>query len=96
MRRQIASAIKLIVQVQRLRDGTRRVTHVTEVVGMEGDMVTLQDLVLFELSGEDSRGRLQGTHRSTGLRPAFWERAAYFGLADQLHETLEEVGAASV
>jgi pilus assembly protein CpaF len=95
VRRQIASAINLIVQVQRLRDGSRRVTHVTEIAGMEGEVVTLQDLVLFELTGEDSNGRLQGVHRSTGLRPQFWERASYFGLADQLSEALEEAGAAS-
>ena len=95
VRRQIASAINLIVQVQRMRDGSRRVTHVTEVVGMEGDVVTLQDLVLYEVMGEDSHGRLQGQHRSTGLRPAFWERASYFGLARELNEALEESGAAN-
>ena len=94
VRRQIASAVNLIIQVQRMRDGSRRVTHVTEIVGMEGDVVTLQDLVLFELTGEDSRGRLQGQHRFTGLRPAFWERASYFGLARELSEALEESGAA--
>ncbi len=95
VRRQIASALNLIIQVQRLRDGSRRVTHVTEVIGMEGEVVTLQDLVLFEITGEDTRGRIQGEHRSTGLRPAFWERASYFNLASELNEALEEAGAAS-
>ncbi len=93
VRRQIASAINRILQVQRMRDGSRKVTHVTEVVGMEGEVVTLQDLVLFEITGEDSHGRLQGVHRSTGLRPAFWERASYFGLARELSEALEKSSA---
>lgn len=94
VRRQITSALNLIIQTQRMRDGSRRVTHVTEVVGMEGDVVTLQDLVRFEITGEDSQGRLQGHHRATGLRPAFWDRAAYFGLTKELNAALEEAGAA--
>ena len=95
VRRQITSALNLIIQTQRMRDGSRRVTHVTEVVGMEGDVVTLQDLVLFEITGEDSHGRLQGHHRFTGLRPAFWERASYFGLLRELNEALEKSGVAN-
>jgi pilus assembly protein CpaF len=95
VRRQITSALNLIIQTQRMRDGSRRVTHVTEVVGMEGDVVTLQDLVVFDITGEDAHGRLRGHHRSTGLRPAFWERAVYFGLEKELNEALEGVDAAS-
>jgi pilus assembly protein CpaF len=90
VRRQIASAVNLIVQVQRLRDGSRKVTHVTEVTGMEGEVVTLQDLFVYEILGEDHQGRIRGEHRPTGLRPAFWDRAAYFGLANELAEALEE------
>jgi pilus assembly protein CpaF len=75
VREQVASAIHLIVHLARLQDGTRRVTQVTEIVGMEGDVITLQDLFLFDYSaGMDDRGRLLGTLRATGLRPSFLER----------------------
>jgi pilus assembly protein CpaF len=75
IREQVASAIDLIVHQQRLRDGSRRVTHVTEVVGMEGDVVTLQDLFLFDFrQGADEHGRFRGTQKSTGLRPKFLEK----------------------
>lgn len=89
LREQIASAVNVIVQCQRLRDGSRKVTHITEVVGMEGDVITLQDLVRYEIEGEDANGRLIGRHVSTGLRPRFWERARYFGLHGDLLEALE-------
>ncbi|MDH5748944.1 MAG: CpaF family protein [Rhodospirillales bacterium] len=89
MREQIASAINVIVQASRLRDGSRKITHVTEIVGMEGDVVTLQDLFVFEFEGEDSSGKIIGSHRPTGLRPAFWDRARYFGLEAKLAEALE-------
>ena len=69
IREQIASAINMIVQVARLRDGSRRVTHVTEVVGMEGDMITLQDIFLFRQQGVDQNGRVIGALMPTGLRP---------------------------
>ena len=84
VREQIAAALTLIVQTQRLRDGSRKVTHITEVLGMEGDVVTLQDLFVYDFEGEDNKGRIVGRHRPTGLRPAFWERAKYFGLEDKL------------
>ena len=88
-REQISSALNVIVQASRLRDGTRKVTHVTEVVGMEGDVITLQDLFVYEYEGEDSEGGVIGHHRPTGLRPVFWERARYFGLERKLAEALE-------
>jgi len=69
IREQIASAIHLIVQQSRLRDGSRRITNITEVVGREGDTITLQDVFLFEESGMDSIGRLQGKLSPTGIRP---------------------------
>jgi len=69
IREQIASAIHLIVQQSRLRDGSRRITNITEVVGREGDTITLQDVFLFEESGMDSTGRLQGKLSPTGIRP---------------------------
>ncbi|CUW38431.1 Flp pilus assembly protein, ATPase CpaF(Type II secretion system protein E,108-384) [Magnetospirillum sp. XM-1] len=90
VREQIASAVNIIVQASRLRDGSRKITHVTEVVGMEGEIITLQDLFVFEFEGEDSRGRILGRHRPTGLRPAFWDRARYYGLERDLAEALGE------
>jgi len=89
MREQIAAAVHLIVQCQRLRDGSRKVTHVTEVVGMEGEIVTLQDLFVFDYQGEDADGKVLGQHRPTGLRPAFWDRARYHGLERDLFQALE-------
>src|SRR5919198_755597 len=74
IREQVASALDLVVHVSRLADGTRRVTHVTEVVGMEGQTVTLQDVFLFQQTGVDARGKVQGTMLSTGLRPHFIDR----------------------
>ncbi len=91
VREQIASAVNVIVQASRLRDGSRKITHITEVVGMEGEVITLQDLFVFEFEGEDSRGRILGRHRPTGLRPAFWDRARYFGLERDLAEALGEL-----
>jgi pilus assembly protein CpaF len=82
IREQMASALDLIVHLSRLRDGTRRVTHVSEVMGMEGDVVVLQDLYLFDYSmGIDADGRFLGHLKSTGIRPAFSERLANFGIS---------------
>jgi pilus assembly protein CpaF len=89
VREQIAGAVQVIVQASRLRDGSRKITHVTEVVGMEGDVVTLQDLFVYEISGEDAQGRIVGRHRFTGLRPTFWDRARYFGKERELAEIME-------
>jgi pilus assembly protein CpaF len=88
VREQISSAVHVIVQAARLRDGSRKITHVTEVVGMEGDVVTLQDLLVYEIQGEDENGKLIGEHKATGLRPSFWDRAKYFGKERDLIEAL--------
>lgn len=88
VRTQIASALDLIVQVSRMRDGIRRVTHVTEVVGIEGDTITTQDLFTYEYESEDRDGILVGTFKPSGLRPAFAEKAAYFGLDRPLLEAI--------
>jgi pilus assembly protein CpaF len=81
IREQMASAIDLIVHVTRLRDGSRRVTHITEVQGMEGDLITLQDVFLFDYAaGVDANGRFQGTLKSTGIRPKFMEKLAHYGI----------------
>ena len=84
VRTQIASAIDLIVQISRMRDGVRRVTYISEVVGMEEDVITMQDLFWYEFHSEDKGGRLLGEFKSTGLRPHFAPRAAYFGLEKML------------
>jgi len=77
VREQVASAIDLIVHLTRLRDGTRRITHVTEVHGMEGQTVTTQDVFLFDYSaGVDHNGRFLGRTMPTGVRPAFTDRFA--------------------
>ncbi|MBF0394065.1 MAG: CpaF family protein, partial [Alphaproteobacteria bacterium] len=91
VREQIAGAVQVIVQAARLRDGSRKITHVTEVVGMEGEVITLQDLLVYEILGEDERGKIIGRHRPTGLRPKFWDRARYFGLEKELAEAMEDV-----
>jgi pilus assembly protein CpaF len=88
MRTQIASAIDMIVQVSRMRDGVRRITNITEVMGMEGDVITTQELFVYEHEGEAPDGKLLGTFRSSGLRPAFAPKAAYFGLEKALYETM--------
>jgi pilus assembly protein CpaF len=81
IREQMASAIDLIVQLSRLRDGTRRVTHITEVQGMEGDVITLQDIFLFDFAaGVDENGRYRGQLQATGVRPKFAEKLADQGI----------------
>ncbi|MCR4427584.1 MAG: CpaF family protein [Firmicutes bacterium] len=80
IREQISSALNLIVHISRLKDGTRKVTHVTEVLGMEGDVIVLQDLFVFEQTGIDARGRVVGRHRATGIRPKFLESLAASGI----------------
>ncbi|WP_407660499.1 CpaF family protein [Marinimicrococcus flavescens] len=79
-RTQIVAAVNLIVQVARMRDGIRRVTHVTEVIGMEGEVVTMQDLFTYEYQGESRDGTLVGTFKAHPVRPFFLKRAAYYGL----------------
>jgi pilus assembly protein CpaF len=80
IREQVASAIQLVVQVSRLRDGSRRVTHLTEIAGMEGQVVTLQDIFIFDQHGVDENGKVVGTLRSTGLRPKFADRIEAAGI----------------
>jgi pilus assembly protein CpaF len=80
IRQQIASAVDLIVQITRMSDGTRRVTGITEITGMEGETITLQDLFLFERSGVRQDGRVIGRFRATGIRPKSSERLAASGI----------------
>ena len=88
VRTQIAAAIDLIIQVSRMRDGVRRVTNLVEVVGMEGDVITTQELFHFNYEEEGVDGRLKGTFQSSGLRPNFIEKAKYYGLDGLLMEAI--------
>jgi pilus assembly protein CpaF len=93
IRQQIASAVNLFVQVSRFSDGSRRVTHITEVVGMEQDIITLQDIFLFEKTGITEAGKVIGRFRATGIRPKFYDRLKACGitLAAQLFQTVVEI-----
>lgn len=88
VRYQIASAINMIVQISRMRDGHRRITSVTEIVGMEGDIITMQDLFSFETEGEEKNGKLSGRFKWSGIVPRSARRIAYYGLQDRLSEAL--------
>ncbi|HEY6579358.1 MAG TPA: hypothetical protein VIY09_08545, partial [Rhizomicrobium sp.] len=85
-------SIDVIVQAERMRDGSRRITRVTEVVGTEGEVIITQDLMTYEIAGEDDTGRILGRHAGTGIvRPSFWERARYFGMERDLSEALDSL-----
>lgn len=88
IRSQIASAVHLIVQVSRMRDGQRRVTFVSEVVGMESEIITMQDLFAFHAKGEGPDGTLMGEFKWTGIMPRFMRRVGYYGQADALSAAL--------
>jgi len=93
MRQQIAAAVNLFVQIARFSDGSRRVTHLTEVVGMEQDIITLQDIFLFEKTGISETGKVMGRFRATGIRPKFYERLKSAGiiLPQQMFQTVVEI-----
>jgi pilus assembly protein CpaF len=92
IREMIVGSIDIIIQAERLRDGSRRITKVTEVIGTEGDVVITQDLVTYEIQGEDEAGRLKGKHVGSGIvRPQFWERARYYNLERELADALDKV-----
>jgi pilus assembly protein CpaF len=90
IREMIVGSIDIVVQAERLRDGSRRITNITEVIGSEGDVIITQDLLTYQIDGEDENGRIVGRHIGTGIaRPAFWDRARYFGLERELAEALD-------
>jgi pilus assembly protein CpaF len=93
VRQQIASAINIVIQVSRLSDGTRRVTQISELTGMEGDVISMQDIFVFERDGLRADGRVMGRFRATGVRPRCSERLAASGtmLSPSLFEHLEMV-----
>jgi pilus assembly protein CpaF len=87
----IVAAVDVVIQAARLRDGSRRITQITEVLGLEGETIITQDLLTYEIQGEDQNGRIAGRHKGTGVgRPRFWERARYFGLEKELAQALDE------
>jgi pilus assembly protein CpaF len=93
VRQQIAAAVNVFVQISRFSDGSRRVTHITEVVGMEQDIITLQDIFLFEKTGISEAGKVLGRFRATGIRPKFYERLKASGitLPQQMFQTVVEI-----
>ncbi|NOX81502.1 MAG: CpaF family protein [Alphaproteobacteria bacterium] len=91
IREMIVGSIDIVIQAARLRDGSRRITHITEVLGTEGDTIITQDLFVYDMdAGEDENGAIIGRHRSTGIaRPAFWDRARYYGREAELAAALD-------
>ena len=90
IREMVVGSIDVIIQAARLRDGSRRITHITEVMGMEGDTIITQDIFLYDMIGEDANGKIIGRHRSTGIgRPKFWERARYYNEEKRLAAALD-------
>lgn len=93
IREMIVGSIDVVVQASRLRDGSRRIMNVTEVMGLEGDTIILQDVLTYEITGEDADGNIIGEHRGTGVgRPRFWERASYYNLERDLAAALDQLG----
>ncbi len=90
LREMIAGSVDVVVQASRMRDGSRKITHITEVLGMEGEVIITQDLFVYDIEGEDAQGHILGRHRTTGVgRPGFWDRARYFGEARNLTAAID-------
>jgi pilus assembly protein CpaF len=96
IRQQVAAAVHILVQCSRLSDGTRRVTSITEITGMEGEIVTLQDIFVFEKRGLGPDGRVRGRFCATGILPKFHEKllAAGLRLPAEIFDEMVEVGGA--
>ena len=92
IRTQIVSAVELIVQLERMRDGVRRISQVTEVIGMEGEIVTMNDIFQYEYDGENPDGTLRGFYKVSHIRPAFWSRLVYFNLDRAWSAAIDEAG----
>jgi len=92
IREMIVGSVDVVVQASRLRDGSRRIMCVTEVMGLEGDTIVLQDILKYEIEGESDDGKIIGRHRGTGIgRPKFWERAQYYNLERDLATALDDL-----
>lgn len=93
IRMQVASALNLLVHIERMRDGIRRVQYIAEIAGMEGDVITTRDLFIFRYYGEKRDGTIDGAFEPTRMRPDFVTRAVRYGLDDELLDTLGVAGA---
>ena len=92
IREMIVGSVDVVVQASRLRDGSRRIMCVTEVMGLEGDTIVLQDILKYEIDGESDDGKIVGRHRGTGIgRPKFWDRAQYYNLERDLATALDDL-----
>lgn len=89
IRRQVASAIHMVVQIERMRDGVRRITNISELMGMEGDVIIMQELFRFNFEAASFGGEIQGSYETAGVRPAFMDKARYYGLDGQLQEAMK-------
>ena len=90
IREMIVGSIDVVVQATRMRDGSRKIISITEVMGLEGEVIVTQDIMKFEVDGEDEHGRIKGEHRGLGVgRPRFWERARYYNMERQLADALD-------
>ena len=89
VREQIASAVNVVIQVQRLRDGSRKVTHLTEITGMEGEVVSMQDLFTLDYQGETEDGKLICTQKSSGIRPKYFEQMRQYNMDHIVIEAME-------
>lgn len=95
IREMIVGSIDVVVQATRLRDGSRKIISITEVMGLEGEVIVTQDIMKFEVNGEDSDGKIAGAHRGMGIgRPRFWERARYYNMEKDLADALDALEAA--
>jgi pilus assembly protein CpaF len=93
IRMQVASALNLVVHIERMRDGVRRIQNVSEIAGMEGEVITARELFSFRYTGEKRDGTIDGVFESTRMRPDFVSRAARYGLDGELLDVLGIVGA---
>ncbi len=94
IREMIVGSIDVVIQATRMRDGSRRILNITEVMGLEGETVVLQDVLKYEVEGEDENGKIKGRHLGTGIgRPRFWERARYYNMEGELADALDALEA---
>lgn len=92
IREMIVGSIDVVIQATRLRDGSRKIVSISEVMGLEGDVIVTQDVLRYEIDGEDKNGKIVGRHRGTGVgRPRFWERAKYYNLEAELGLALDQL-----
>ena len=90
IREMIVAAVDIVIQASRLRDGSRRIMNISEIIGLEGDVIVMQEIVKFQIDESDNKDKITGKHISCGVyRPKFWERANYYGRGQELVDILE-------